>query len=340
MRFSVVIPCRDAERTVAGAVRSAFEQTEPPLEVIVVDDASDDASADAAREAGARVLRNSRRRNAGGSRNAGMEAAHGEAFAFLDADAVAPRDWLERARRAFERDPAVAGVGGRIANGRPGRWGDLDWFLNHSEWIRAGEPGPRKNIPTMAIVYRRDAVGEVRFPETNSGEDTAFALAVLARGGKLWYDPAIVVTHFHERLDRAAFREKQVACGRTIYSTRVALDRPGRVLVKAPALLFLFPHLWVTVARMVRAGYAGRAVTLFPWLLAGEVHRIRGFFEARRKRAAVGRPARREESPEVIEGGASRRGSASAARDQASGRADLASRSPVAAPGPERASTT
>ena len=68
MHFSVVIPCRNAERTVGDAVRSAFEQTEPPLEVIVVDDASDDGSGDAARRAGARVLRNSRRRNAGGSR--------------------------------------------------------------------------------------------------------------------------------------------------------------------------------------------------------------------------------------------------------------------------------
>ena len=283
MRISVVIPCRNAERTVSGAVRSALDQTEPPLEVIVVDDASDDGSGDTAHRAGARVLRNSRRRNAGGARNAGLEASGGEAFAFLDADAVAPRDWLERARRAFESDPAISGVGGRIANGRAGRWGELDWFLNHSEWIRASDPGPRKNIPTMAIVYRRDAVSDVRFPETNSGEDTAFALAVLARGGKLWYDPEIVVTHLHERLDSEAFREKQVACGRTIYSTRVALDRPGRVLVRFPALLFLFPHLWVTVARMVRAGYARRAVTLFPWLLAGEIHRIRGFFDARRE---------------------------------------------------------
>jgi glycosyltransferase involved in cell wall biosynthesis len=283
MHFSVVIPCRNAERTVGDAVRSALEQTEPPLEVIVVDDASDDGSGDAARRAGARVLRNSRRRNAGGSRNSGMEAARGDVFAFLDADAVARRDWLERARQTFQADAAVAGVGGRIANGRPGRWGELDWFLNHSEWIRAGEPGPRKNIPTMGIAYRRDAVGDVRFPETNSGEDTAFALAVLARGGKLWFDPEIVLTHRHERLDPQAFREKQAACGKTIYRTRVALDRPGRVLVKWPALLFLFPHLWVTVARMARAGYAGRAVTLFPWLLSGEIHRIRGFFEARRE---------------------------------------------------------
>jgi glycosyltransferase involved in cell wall biosynthesis len=340
MRASVVIPCRNAERTVADSVRSAFEQTEPPLEVLVVDDASTDAAADAARSAGARVISSRSRRNAGGARNAGMAAATGDAFAFLDADAVAPRDWLERARKTFEGDPGIVAVGGRIANGRPGRWGELDWFLNHSEWIRAGRPGPRKNIPTMGIVYRRDAVGDVRFPETNSGEDTAFALAVLARGGTLWYDPQIVLTHRHERLDPEAFREKQVACGRTIYLTRVRLDRPGKVLVKWPALLFLFPHLWVTVARMARAGYASRAAALFPWLVAGEVHRIRGFFAERKERAGEVHPSRREESPEVIEGGASRRGSASVARDQASGRAGLASRSPVAPPGTERASAT
>jgi glycosyltransferase involved in cell wall biosynthesis len=282
MRVSVVIPCRNAGRTVGDAVRSAFEQTEPPLEILVIDDASTDGSADAARSAGALVIQSSRRRNAGGARNAGMEAAKGDVFAFLDADALAPRDWLERARRAFESDRDIVAVGGRIANGRPGRWGELDWFLNHSEWIRGGEAGPRRNIPTMGIVYRRDAVADVRFPETNSGEDTAFALAVSARGGRLWYDPGIVLTHRHERLDARAFHEKQVACGRTIYWTRLRLDRPGRMLVRWPPLLFLFPHLWMTAARMVRAGYAGRVVALFPWLLVGEVYRIRGFFAAKR----------------------------------------------------------
>ena len=283
MRASVVIPCRNAERTVSDAVQSALGQTEPPMEVLVVDDASTDGSAAAARRAGARVIVNSRRRNAGGARNAGIAAAKGDAFAFLDADAIAPENWLELARRAFESDPEIVAVGGRIANGRPGRWGELDWFLNHSEWIRAGRPGARANIPTMAIVYRRDAVEDTRFPETNSGEDTSFALAVAARGGKLWYEPGIVVTHRHERLTACTFREKQVACGRTIYRTRVRLDRPGRFLVKWPALLFLFPHLWLTVARMSRAGFAGRALALFPWLAAGEVHRIRGFFEARKE---------------------------------------------------------
>ncbi len=282
MRVSVVVPCRNAARTVGDAVASAFAQSEPPAEVVVVDDASTDASADAARQAGARVIRNASRRNAGGARNAGIDATAGELLGFLDADAVAPRDWLARARRIFEADATVAGVGGRIVNGRPGRYGELDYYMNHSEWIAAGRPAAKANIPTMAIVYRRDAIGPVRFPESNTGEDTAFALAVTARGGRLWYDPGIAVTHRHERLDRAAFWEKQVACGRTIYETRRDLDRPGRSLVRFPALLLLFPHLWITVFRMFRAGHGGKALALLPWLWTGEVARIRGFLQARR----------------------------------------------------------
>ncbi len=264
------------------AVASALAQTEPPAEVVVVDDASTDGSAEAAREAGARVIRNASQRNAGGARNAGLDATEGDLVAFLDADAVAPSDWLARARRAFESDGQIVGVGGRIVNGRPGRYGELDYYLNHSEWIAAGGPSEKRTIPTMAIVYRRAAIGPVRFPESNTGEDTAFALAVLARGGKLWYDPGIVVTHRHQRLDWASFWEKQVACGRTIYETRAKLDRPGKALVRFPPLLFLFPHLWMTAGRMIRAGHGGRAVALFPWLLAGEVARIQGFFRARR----------------------------------------------------------
>jgi glycosyltransferase involved in cell wall biosynthesis len=283
MRASVIIPCRNAEKTVADAVRSALAQTETPAEVLVVDDASSDGSARVAREAGARVSVGARRRNAGGARNAGIEETSGDLLAFLDADAVAAPDWLARARSAFLADPRVVGVGGRIVNGRPGLYGDLDYFLNHSEWIAAGKPAFKKNIPTMAIVYRRDAVGPVRFPESNRGEDTAFALAVLSRGGRLRYDPEIVVTHRHERLDWSSFWEKQVAGGRTIYETRVRHDRPGKILVRVPLLLFLFPHLWIVIARMVRAGRGGRAMVLFPWLLAGEVARIRGFLLARRE---------------------------------------------------------
>ena len=200
MRASVIIPCRNGARIVGEAVRSALAQTEPPLEVFVVDDASSDGTSEAARAAGARVLRTETRRNAGGARNIGIEASRGDVFAFLDADVVAPADWLERVRAAFEHNPDIVAVGGSVRNGRPGVWGDLDLYLNHSEWI-GGRPSFKGLIPTLGVAYRRDAVGPVRFVETNLGEDASFGAAVLARGGKLWYDPEIVMTHRHERLD-------------------------------------------------------------------------------------------------------------------------------------------
>jgi glycosyltransferase involved in cell wall biosynthesis len=293
MRASVIIPCRNGERIVAEAVRSAFSQAEPPLEVIVVDDASTDATSQAARAAGARVLRTEMHRNAGGARNLGIEASSGDVLAFLDADVVAPADWLARVRAAFENDPQVVAVGGSVVNGRPGVWGDLDLYLNHSEWI-GGRPSVKGLIPTLGVAYRREAVGPVRFVETNLGEDASFGAAVLARGGRLWYDPKIVMTHRHERLDRARFLARQVDAGRTIYRTRVLHDRPGRILVRCPPLVFLFPHLWIVLARMARAGAAGKAMRLFPRLVAGEIARIRGFLEARRQYRATGafeRPA-------------------------------------------------
>src|SRR5713101_1054873 len=83
MRVSVIIPCRNGERVITDSIRSALEQSEPPLEVIVVDDASTVSTAQAARRAGARVLSTCDRRNAGGARNVGVEAAAGDVYAFL-----------------------------------------------------------------------------------------------------------------------------------------------------------------------------------------------------------------------------------------------------------------
>lgn len=276
----MIIPCHNGARTVGQAIRSVFGQSRPPAEVIVVDDGSTDGSGEVARTAGARVIE-SQARSSGGSRNVGIGVAAGDALAFLDCDAVVSPNWLERVATHFESDARILAVGARIANGRPGRYGELDYFMNHSEWIR-GKPGSRPTFPTMAVVYRRDAVGKVRFLEASYGEDTTFARAVLKDQGMLWFDPAIVVTHYHERLDWPSFWEKQVHNGRAIYWTRVRLDRPGRVLVRAPILLFLFPHLWLVLGRMLRAGHLGKAVALLPWLVAGEAARIRGFLQARR----------------------------------------------------------
>jgi glycosyltransferase involved in cell wall biosynthesis len=88
--FSVVIAAYQAAETVGQAVASALEQTLPPLEVIVCDDASTDDIEGALAPLAGRVTLIRRERNGGVSaaRNEAVRAASGEFVVILDADDV------------------------------------------------------------------------------------------------------------------------------------------------------------------------------------------------------------------------------------------------------------
>lgn len=85
--ISVMIGVYNAERYLAEAIDSVLAQSYRPLELIVVDDGSDDGSADLARTYGD-ALTYAHQENAGNgsARNHAVRLASGELFAFLDAD--------------------------------------------------------------------------------------------------------------------------------------------------------------------------------------------------------------------------------------------------------------
>ena len=87
--FSVVVAAYQAERTLAEALRSAFEQTHPPLEVVVCDDGSTDGTAEVLRGFGPRIVA-FRQPNGGeaAAKNAAVKAARGDYVVVLDADDV------------------------------------------------------------------------------------------------------------------------------------------------------------------------------------------------------------------------------------------------------------
>ncbi|MEQ8357009.1 MAG: glycosyltransferase [Kiloniellaceae bacterium] len=90
-RVSVLLPAYNAAGTLAAALRSVLEQSLSAVEVIVVDDASEDetlalAKAVADDDARVRVLQAPRRAGAAAARNLALAAARGDWLALLDAD--------------------------------------------------------------------------------------------------------------------------------------------------------------------------------------------------------------------------------------------------------------
>src|SRR5256714_14141998 len=87
--ISFIVPAYNEEqelpRTIAAIRDAALTGTAQPYEIIVVDDASTDATAELAAEAGARVISINRRQIAA-ARNAGARAAQGDYLFFVDAD--------------------------------------------------------------------------------------------------------------------------------------------------------------------------------------------------------------------------------------------------------------
>ncbi len=87
MKITIGIPCFNAERWIAQAIRSALDQRDVELEVIVVDDGSTDGSLSIAKNFGARVkVIEGGRNGANHARNLVLQNATGEWVQYLDAD--------------------------------------------------------------------------------------------------------------------------------------------------------------------------------------------------------------------------------------------------------------
>jgi len=86
--ISFIVPAYNEETELPAtltAIRGATSALSQPFEIIVVDDASTDATPEIAEQAGARVV-SIHRRQIAAARNAGGRAAQGEYLFFVDAD--------------------------------------------------------------------------------------------------------------------------------------------------------------------------------------------------------------------------------------------------------------
>src|SRR5437870_3787393 len=113
--ISFIVPAYNEElelrSTIAAICTAAASGAKQPYEIIVVDDASTDATAEVAARAGARVI-SINRRHIAAARNAGARAAQGEILFFVDADTRINQRHVSDAIAAL--NAGFAGGGARV----------------------------------------------------------------------------------------------------------------------------------------------------------------------------------------------------------------------------------
>lgn len=142
------------------AIQSIREQTVLPREVILVIDHNPALFARAAQAfPDVSVRENRQPRGLSGARNTAIDQAQGEILAFMDEDALADPDWLERLLDHYQ-DRAVRGVGGSIEplwlQSKPG------WFPEEFNWVvgctyrgMPVETAPVRNLIGANMSFRR-----------------------------------------------------------------------------------------------------------------------------------------------------------------------------------------
>jgi CDP-glycerol glycerophosphotransferase len=201
---SVVVICFNDARHLPTAVRSATAQKLRDLEVVVVDDGSDDDTATVAAGLAAadpRVRYHRLETNSGGCsrpRNVGMSLATGDYVTFLDSDDVLPRLACSRLLRAARRSDADVACGRWVRrHHRPTRYIEAHRDLYARAAVVDGiaaRPQQLFDTPAPGKLYRRAFLADngLTFPEGLLYEDLLFTTEAYVSARRIAIVPDLV----------------------------------------------------------------------------------------------------------------------------------------------------
>jgi len=183
---SVICPVFNAVRFLYQSVSSVLRQNIVDLELILIDDGSEDGSLQLAKrlaeqDVRIKTVRNCRRKGVSGARNTGLDIARGEFIAFLDADDEYDDGALQARLKTFELNPGLELVHSSL------RFVDshgnyLGFTISTKKTISFSDLTVNPTNPNT-IMGRCDVLKKFRFAEDlTNGEDWLFLATILRSG--------------------------------------------------------------------------------------------------------------------------------------------------------------
>ncbi len=270
--ISIVIPNHNGSRFLENCLRSLQSQTYRKMEIIVVDNASQDDSLRIARSTAPEVILLQKDRNLGfaGAVNAGIQRSGGGWIAVLNNDTEVPPDWLAECARATQEHPDAAFFACRILDlaDRNRIYSAGDCYLRAGIGYRRGQEQPdrpefNRECPIFsasgcAALYRRQVLEQTGgFDERFFAylEDVDLGLRLQAAGFSGYYLPRAEVYHHGAGTSGGEFSRLAVRL-RTRNSLLLLLKSvPAKFLFRCWPMIILAQLSWI--ARTVVHGRLG-----------------------------------------------------------------------------------
>lgn len=213
MKITVIIPVKNGGQTLEKCLSSIRSQSVENIEIIILDSMSKDESKEIALRHRAKVIQIAEGAfNHGLTRNLGAQYAAGDFLFYTVQDAfLSENDLLEKMVKHFENEK-IMGVSGHQAVPHEKDKNPMQWYKRFNEpeiQLREIKDVEKFKNSKQAIqqsliawddvvaMYRKTALIQQPFVETEFAEDWIWSKESLMRGWQLIYDSSLVVYHYH-----------------------------------------------------------------------------------------------------------------------------------------------
>jgi glycosyltransferase involved in cell wall biosynthesis len=218
---SVILSAHNASSFIGAALESICHQTFKNIEVIVIDDASTDATKDvvkayASLDERLQLIENGRNMGLAHSLNKGCATAKGDFICRLDADDIAHRHRLERQVTRFEQKPDLLLLGTNglyVTEGLrplyPSRLPIQDWDIRCTCLIM--NPFLHSSVMMRSDVF--GSLGLTYNESLNFAQDWDLWVRVQEKGAVENLQERLVMIRTHSKSLSKKFQTEQMACG-------------------------------------------------------------------------------------------------------------------------------
>ena len=189
-KISVIIPVYNTEDYIEKCIRSIMDQTYKNLEIIIVNDGTTDKSIDICkklqREDNRIVIINQKNMGVGAARNHGIDVSTGDFISFVDSDDMVDKEFYKELVAAqIVTNADIVESGAKVVLGENNEiypyekkekiiiYGNHDYVKNYLNFSL--------NVSVWGKIYKRELIGNIRFPSLNINEDFIFLWEIVKR---------------------------------------------------------------------------------------------------------------------------------------------------------------